>query len=102
MQGRWLSRVLALPLALFVSTIAASAASAQAVVFTGRVTAQGGQPLAGASVAIPEIGVGAVATAEGRYSFTVADSRLRGRTVNVIARYLGYKPKRLPVTNPSG
>ncbi|MFN2564387.1 MAG: SusC/RagA family TonB-linked outer membrane protein [Gemmatimonadaceae bacterium] len=71
---------------------------AQTVVVTGRVLSEARQPLAGASVAIPELGVGGVASAEGRFTFTVDASRARGRTVNVVARFLGYKPKRLPVT----
>jgi TonB-linked SusC/RagA family outer membrane protein len=78
--------------------LAASAASAQNVVFSGRVTSANGQALAGANVAITELGVGGVASQDGRYTFTVDEARLRGRAINVTAKFIGYKPKRLPVT----
>ena len=102
MQGRRIDRLffqLATALAI---TLAPAALLAQDVIFSGRVTSQAGQPLAGANVAIPEIGVGGVANVEGHYNFTVSQSRINGRSVNVVARYIGYKPKRLPVTVTSG
>ena len=102
MQTRWFRRVLALPTALLALLLAASTASAQNVIFSGTVTGTGGQPLAGASVGIPDLGVGSITREDGRYSFTVAESRLRGRTVNVVARFIGYKPKRMPVTDATG
>ena len=80
----------------------AGAAEAQTATFSGRVTATGGQPLGGASVGIPDLGVGGIADADGKYSFTLDVSARTGRTVNVIAKYIGYKPKRLPVTLASG
>ena len=99
MLGSWLR--LTFPrrtaLAAFVA-FAANVASAQNVVFAGKVTTEGGQPLAGANVGITELGVGSVAAADGKYSFTVDQTRLRGRTINVTAKFIGYKPKRLPVT----
>jgi TonB-linked SusC/RagA family outer membrane protein len=76
----------------------ASVASAQNVEFSGKVTTQTGQPLAGANVGITELGVGSVAGSDGHYAFTVDETKLRGRSVNVTARFIGYKPKRLPVT----
>src|SRR5690348_2038397 len=84
--------------AVLALTLGAGRLLAQDVVFSGRVTSQAGQPLGGANVGIPELGVGTVATIEGRYTFTVTQGRVGGRTVNVVARYIGYKPKRLPVT----
>lgn len=84
--------------AVLALTLGAGRLLAQDVVFSGRVTSQAGQPLGGANVGIPELGVGTVATIEGRYTFTVSQGRVGGRTVNVVARYIGYKPKRLPVT----
>ncbi len=74
----------------------AGAASAQNAVFSGKVTSAG-TPLGGANVGIPELGVGAVTSIDGRYNFTVDVSKIRGRTVQVIARSIGFKPKRLPV-----
>ncbi len=76
----------------------ASAGASQTVVVTGRVISQGQQPLGGANVSIPELGVGSVAAADGRFTFTIDGTRHRGRQVNLVARYIGYKPRRLPVT----
>src|SRR5438046_2188827 len=76
----------------------AGAARAQQAVFTGKVTSAAGQPLGGASVGIPDLGVGGTADANGNYTFTVDVGRVGNRSVNVTARYIGYKPKRLPVT----
>jgi TonB-linked SusC/RagA family outer membrane protein len=88
--------------ALAVLVLYSSAAAAQTAVFSGRVTSTAGQPLGGASVGIPELGVGGIADSAGRYTFTVDVGNRAGRQVNVTARYIGYKPKRLPVTLTAG
>ena len=75
-----------------------SLAAAQNAVVTGTVTSTAGQPLGGANVAIPELGVGSIADANGHYTFTVDVGKKTGQAVNIVARYIGYKPKRLPVT----
>ncbi|MEO5568885.1 MAG: TonB-dependent receptor plug domain-containing protein, partial [Gemmatimonadaceae bacterium] len=82
--------------------LGATVASAQAVVFSGRVTSMAGQPLSGASVVITELGVGASAAVDGKYTFTVDESRIRGRSFNIVARSIGYKPKRIPITVTGG
>src|SRR5689334_21221477 len=79
-----------------------SLAAAQNAVVTGRVTSTAGQPLGGANVAIPELGVGSIADVNGHYNFTVDVGNKTGRAVNIVARYIGYKPKRLPVTLSAG
>ncbi|MDB4889105.1 MAG: hypothetical protein JWL61_960 [Gemmatimonadetes bacterium] len=71
-------------------------AGAQVAVFSGIVTSTG-KPLGGASVGIPSLGVGAITNVEGRYNFTVDVSRAGGRSVDLVARYIGHKPKRLPL-----
>lgn len=102
MHRPWRPRSFLLPAALLALTMAAGQAKAQSVVFSGKVMSQAGQPLAGANIAIPELGVGGVATPEGRYSFTVDESRVRGRTLNLVARYIGYKPVRVALNNVTG
>jgi TonB-linked SusC/RagA family outer membrane protein len=83
--------------------IGASSLQAQNAVFTGRVTSSaGGGPLGGASVGIPELGVGSITSTDGRYTFTVDVTRAQGRTVNLVVRYIGYKPKRMPITVTTG
>src|SRR4029079_14074166 len=37
-----------------------------------------------------------------KYSFTVDQSRVRGRSLNLVTRFIGYKPKRLPIDNVQG
>ena len=68
----------------------------QMAVFSGTVTSEG-RPLGGASVGIPSLGVGAVTAVNGHYNFTIDVSGKTGRTVDLVARYIGHKPKRLPL-----
>ena len=96
MSFRRLTTVLAL--AALTSVATSEALAQNAAGFTGRVTTAAGQALGGANVGIPELGVGGVADTEGRYTFTVDVSGRTGRSVQVVARSIGYKPKRMPVT----
>ncbi|MBI3569394.1 MAG: SusC/RagA family TonB-linked outer membrane protein [Gemmatimonadetes bacterium] len=61
-----------------------------------------GQPLGGASVGIPELGVGAITGSDGKYSFTVEVAKARGNPVALTVRYIGYKPKRMSVILTAG
>lgn len=81
--------------------LSAVGARAQTAVFAGKVSS-GGQPIGGASVGIPEIGAGTITTVDGKYSFTVDVSKYGGRSVNLVVRYIGFKPKRLPVVVGAG
>src|SRR3954464_11596416 len=74
----------------------AGTAWAQTAVFSGTVSSAG-KPLGGASVGIPSLGVGAITAVDGHYNFTVDVARASGRSVDLIARYIGHKPKRLPL-----
>ncbi|HJQ21105.1 MAG TPA: SusC/RagA family TonB-linked outer membrane protein [Gemmatimonadaceae bacterium] len=87
---------------LFALVLFAGAAQAQQAVFTGKITSAAGQPLGGASVGIPTLGVGSIADVNGNFTFTVDVGGRAGRQVDVIARYIGYKPKQLPVTLTAG
>ncbi|HVZ50229.1 MAG TPA: TonB-dependent receptor plug domain-containing protein, partial [Gemmatimonadaceae bacterium] len=77
------------------------AARAQNAVFSGSV-ATAGTPLGGASVGIPELGVGAVTSVDGKYNFTVNVAGRAGRTVTVMVKAIGYKPKTMQVTLTAG
>ncbi len=79
----------------------AASVSAQNAVFTGTVTSNG-IPVGGATVGITELGVGAITSLDGKYTFTVDVSGRAGRTVNLRARFIGYKPKIMPVTLAAG
>lgn len=89
-------RLLCVAGAVAAMTSFADTAWAQVAVFAGRVTSAG-TPIGGASVGIPSLGVGAITAVDGRYNFTFNISQARGRTVDVVVRYIGYKPKRLPI-----
>ena len=102
MEGALLRRSLVVPAALLAAALWATPAAAQSAVITGKVTAEAGQPLGGASVGIPDLGVGSISSSDGSYTFTVDMARAGGRTVNVVARFIGYKPKRLPITLQAG
>jgi TonB-dependent SusC/RagA subfamily outer membrane receptor len=85
-----------LPLAL------ASVASAQeAVTITGHISAAS-MPVRGAAIRIPELDLGAVSDAEGRYSFIVPSTRVRGQTVTLTVRYLRYRTESVSLTLVGG
>ena len=88
--------------AVLAIALISSVAQAQTAVFTGKVTSTAGQPLGGASIGIPDLGVGGIADANGNYTFTIDIGNKAGRNANVMARYIGYKPKRLPITLAAG
>jgi len=94
MERSWLKKVLLLPAAIAFLLTGASLAKAQSVTFSGRVTSSDGQPLAGASVGITDLEVGAVTNEQGQYTFTARAARATGRTLIVVARHIGYKPAR--------
>jgi TonB-linked SusC/RagA family outer membrane protein len=101
MDGVLIRRSLRLAAATLAMAVGANVATAQSAVFTGKVTTDG-RPLGGASVGIPEIGAGTITSADGKYSFTVDLSRYSARSVNLVVRFIGYKPKRLPITLAAG
>jgi len=84
--------------AVMAIALCSSDADAQQATFTGRVTSAAGQPLGGAAVGIPDLGVGGVADVGGQFTFTLDLGARSGRSVDLVARYIGYKPKRLPIT----
>jgi TonB-linked SusC/RagA family outer membrane protein len=81
--------------------IAPALAQAQGTTISGQVTGTGGEPVAGASVSIPTLRVGAFSDEAGKYSFTVPASAT-GTSVTVLARRLGYTPSSASVTVTGG
>ncbi len=94
MTGK-ISRFLAI--AGVVLGIAPALAQAQGTTISGQVTGTGGEPVAGASVSIPTLRVGAFTDEAGKYSFTVP-ATVNGTTVTLLARRLGYTPSSASVT----
>ena len=70
----------------------ATARAQEATVVSGRVTSAAGAPVPSASVFIQDLGVGSLAGADGRYTFTVPAARVTGQTVTITARLVGYTP----------
>lgn len=91
-------------LGAIVAAAAPVVARAQDVVITGRVTSQrtNGDPLAGASIGIAELGVGTLTNSVGTYTLTVPAARVRGQTVTLQARAIGLKPIRRAITLTPG
>ena len=73
---------------------------AQKAVIQGKVTDPDGEPLIGANVAVQELTIGAATDVEGNYRFEVPAEYVKGQTVTLVARYVGYKPaeKKLELT----
>jgi hypothetical protein len=95
-MNRIVSRALAS--AVVLSALASTRAAAQAVIVSGRVMS-GGVPLAGAHVRIDDLNpkIDRVTNGEGRYTFVVPSSNVRGQSVRLIAtmadRRVRYAPK---------
>ena len=72
-------------------------AQAQGTTISGQVTGTGGTPVAGASVSIPTLRLGAFTDETGAYTFTVP-ATANGTTVTVLARRLGFQPSSASVS----
>jgi TonB-dependent SusC/RagA subfamily outer membrane receptor len=80
---------------------AARAAAQEAVTIGGHVSAAG-NPVQGATVRIPALGLSATTNADGRYSLIVPSSRVRGQTVDLVARHVRYNVESTPITLTGG
>ena len=90
-------------LAGLATTVLVSTAFAQGAVITGTVkSAQGGQVLQAANVRITELNISVGTDADGAYRITVAPDRVRGQTVTLSARAVGYKPQLKQITISEG
>jgi TonB-linked SusC/RagA family outer membrane protein len=99
---RRVGRLLAAGLALVASSAIATSAQAQTVI-TGRVTTTNGQPIPGASVVIPALGlgVGGNTKVDGTYTMTVPTSSV-GQNVVITARRIGFAPVSRNITIGAG
>jgi TonB-linked SusC/RagA family outer membrane protein len=94
---RWLcTRVL--PLALLPGMVLAQ----QPARIAGQVTDPAGTGLAGATVVLPALGLGATAGADGAYSIVVPSARVQNQVVGLTARAIGYKPQSAQITLSEG
>ena len=93
------------PLFLFLALclLLVAPAAAQEAVLSGQVLAAAdGQPLPGATVAIPALGLEVTSDAQGRYSLTVPAERVEGQTVEVVANFAGLQTSSVEVKLAAG
>src|SRR5689334_20773016 len=85
----------------FATLLPAVAAAQDPATITGRITGEGNTGLAGVTISLPELGLGASSRDDGSYSITVPGSRVTRQAVTITARRVGYKPKSARITlNP--
>jgi TonB-linked SusC/RagA family outer membrane protein len=68
-----------------------ASALAQGTTVSGRVISEERQPLAGVTVSITDLGVGAPTRDDGTYLILVPGARVTGQTVTITARRVGYR-----------
>ncbi len=77
-------------------------AAQQPAVIAGQVTGDNGRPLAGATVGIAQLGLGATTRDDGRYTILVPANRVSGQQVQLTARAINFKPTSVSVTLAEG
>ncbi|MGV3709612.1 MAG: SusC/RagA family TonB-linked outer membrane protein [Gemmatimonas sp.] len=80
----------------------ATKAQAQTATLTGVVKSEVGDPLENANVMITDLAISVATNATGRYTITIPAERLRGQTVALTARAIGYKLVSKPVVLSAG
>jgi TonB-linked SusC/RagA family outer membrane protein len=88
--------------AIAIALLPAWAAAQGGATVSGQVTAEGGSPLAGATVFIEGLNVGSTTDENGRYSFQVPGARVTGQSVRITARRIGYTVQTATITLTPG
>lgn len=83
-------------------SISATRLTAQEAVTIGGHVSAGGNPVQGATVRIPTLGLSSSTTSEGRYSLIVPSSKVRGQTVDLVVRHVRYNIETTPITLTGG
>ena len=83
-------------------SISAARVTAQEAVIIGGHVSAAGNPVQGATVRIPALGLSSTTTSEGRYSLIVPSIRVRGQTVDLVARHVRYNIESTPITLTGG
>lgn len=97
---KYLTRLLTMLLASLVAVPVAQAQ--QGATVTGKVTAEGGAPVAFASVVLAGLGLGATTREDGVYSIAVPAARVNNQRLDVTVRAIGYQSRTQQVTLSSG
>ncbi|HSA54703.1 MAG TPA: von Willebrand factor type A domain-containing protein [Gemmatimonadaceae bacterium] len=86
-----------LPIAPLLAAFALSSVT-DTVIITGRVTSEQGPALQGANVYITEMNVSVGTNEEGAYRIALAPERVRGQSVQLRVRAIGFQPQARPIT----
>jgi len=97
---RHLNRLFIVFLAALVA--APGAMAQQGATVTGKVTAEGGTPVAFASVVLAGMGLGATTREDGVYSISVPAGRVTNQRVDLTVRAIGYQSATQSITLSSG
>lgn len=89
-------------LAGLATTVLASTAFAQGAVISGTIKSQQGQPLQAANVRIPDLNVSVGSGEDGTYRITLGGERVRGQSVSMSVRAIGFKPITRTITISAG
>lgn len=89
-------------LAGLATTVLASTAFAQGAVITGTVKSAQGQNLQAANIRIPDMNVSVGTGEDGVYRITLVPDRVRGQTVSMTVRAIGFRPQTKQITINAG
>ena len=89
-------------LAGLATTVLASTAFAQGATITGTVKSAQGQALQAANVRIADLNVSVGTGEDGVYRIVLVADRVRGQTVNMVVRAIGFKPQTKAITITAG
>jgi len=92
----WIQHVAKVAAALVVYSGLAHAQGGATV--SGQVTNQAGAPIPGVNVFLQGLNIGTQTGDDGKYSFTVAASRVSGQSATLVARVIGYAAKTAKIT----
>jgi TonB-linked SusC/RagA family outer membrane protein len=89
-------------LAGLATTVLAGTAFAQGAVITGTVRSQQGQPLSAVNIRIADLNISVGTGEDGAYRITLAAERVRGQSVAMVVRAIGFKPQTKNLTLSAG
>src|SRR5688572_17288688 len=89
-------------LAGLATTVLASTAFAQGAVITGTIKSAQGQALQAVNVRIPDMNVAVGTGEDGVYRITLVADRVRGQTVTLSVRSIGFRPQTKQITINAG
>ena len=96
------SNRLAILLAGLATTALAGTAWAQSATIQGTVRSSQGQALQAANVRIPDLNISYGTAEDGTYRITLAADRVRGQTVTMTVRAIGFRPQSKQITIGAG